>query len=306
VTHKLIIIGSGPAALTAAIYAGRTELSPIVLEGPSPGGPLVVGDYKIENFPGFPKGVLGSELIGNMRKQAERFGAKFLNTVAVSVDFKSRPFKIFADDKEYKTEAVIAATGSEPKKLGLESESRLIGRGVSYCATCDGPLFRNKKVIVLGGGNAAFHEARFLSEIAAEVTMLDVADFSFASEVVLKQAKANPKIRLLLHIEIKDFVGEKKLEKIITYNHDTKEKGELAADGVFISIGRTPATKIFEGQLKMKDGYIITECNGTQTSVPGVFAAGDAADENYRQAIVAAGRGAMAAMDAKKYLSAKK
>jgi thioredoxin reductase (NADPH) len=301
--HKLIIIGSGPAALTAAIYAGRAELSPLVLEGAIPGGPLVLGDYKIENFPGFKNGVLGTELLGAMRSQAERFGAKFENKEATAADFKNRPLTVFCGDEEYQAEAVIVATGSEPKKLGIESEARFVGRGISYCATCDGPFFKNKKVIVLGGGNSAFHEAQFLSELAAEVTMLDVADFSFASEVVKNQAKANSKIKLLLHTEIKEFIGDKKLEKVKIYNHDTKESGELAADGVFIAIGRTPATKIFEGQLKMQDGHIITECNGTKTEIPGVFAAGDAADPVYRQAIVASGRGAMAAMDAKKYLS---
>ncbi len=301
--HKLIIIGSGPAALTAALYAGRAELSPLVLEGAIPGGPLVLGDYKIENFPGFADGVLGTELIAAMRAQAERFGAKIKNLEATSVDFKSRPFAVFCGDEKYSAEAVIIATGSDAKKLGIESEARFAGRGVSYCATCDGPLFKKKKVIVLGGGNSAFHEAQFLSELVAEVTMLDVADFTFASESVRRAGKANPKIKMMFHTEIKEFIGDKKLEKVKIYNHKNGEEGELAADGVFISIGRTPATKIFEGQIKMKDGHIITECDNTKTNVPGVFAAGDVADPVYRQAIVAAGRGSMAAIDAKKYLS---
>ncbi len=301
--HKLIIIGSGPAALTAAIYAARAELSPLVLEGAIPGGPLVLGDYRIENYPGFANGVLGGELIEAMRTQAKNAGAKFESVEATSVDFKNRPFTVFGGDEKYQAEAVIIATGSEARKLGIESEARFVGRGISYCATCDGPLFKKKKVIVLGGGNSAFHEAQLLSEIAAEVIMLDTADFSFASEAVLNHAKSNPKIKLLLHTEIKDFIGDKKVEKVKIYNHKTKKEGELAADGVFISIGRTPATKIFQGQLKIKDGYIVTECDNTKTDIPGVFAAGDAVDAVYRQAIVAAGRGSMAAIDAKKYLS---
>lgn len=300
-SYKLIIIGSGPAGLTAAIYAARANLAPVLFLGNSPGGPLTLEDYKIENFPGFTDGILGRELIDATKKQAERFGAKFLSREVTKVDFKSRPFKIFSDEEKYEAESVIIATGTEPKKLGLESEARFVGRGISYCATCDGPLFKNKKVIVLGGGNSALHEALILAGIAGEVTLVDALDFSYASQVMRDRVKANKKIKMLAHTEIKEFTGGKILEKVKLYDTKTKKTSELAVNGVFVSIGRTPNTKIFEGQLKMGDGYILTEPDSTKTGVEGVFAAGDAADPVYRQAIVAAGRGAMAAMDAEKY-----
>lgn len=314
--HKVIIIGSGPAGLTAAIYAARANLAPVLFEGNSPGGPLTLEDYKIENFPGFADGIPGRELIDAIKKQAERFGAKFLSREVTKVDFKSRPFKIFSDSsphqlgeasrcgdgEKYEAESVIVATGTEPKKLGIKSEARFVGRGISYCATCDGPLFKNKNIIVLGGGNSALHEALILAGIAAEVTLIDVLDFSFASQIMRDRVKANKKIKIIANTEIKEFVGEKKLEKTRLYNNQTKKASEMAVDGVFVSIGRTPNTKIFEGYLKRKDGYIITEHDSTKTDISGIFSAGDVSDRQFRQAVVAAGRGCMAAMEAERYL----
>lgn len=299
--YKVIIIGSGPAGLTAAIYAARANLAPVLFEGINPGGPLTLPDYKIENFPCFTDGILGRELIEATKKQAERFGAKFLSREVTKVDFVSRPFKIFSDDETYEAEAVVIATGTEPKELGIESEARFVGRGISYCATCDGPLFKNKKVIVLGGGNSALHEALILAGIASEVTLVDALDFSFASQIMRDRVGANKKIKMIANTEVKEFIGEKILEKVKLHSTKTGETSEMAANGVFVSIGRIPNTKIFEGQLKIKDGYIMTEPDSTKTGVKGIFAAGDAADPVYRQAITAAGRGAMAGMEVERY-----
>lgn len=302
--HKLIIIGSGPAGLTAAIYAARGKLAPFLFEGEMPGGPLTTTSI-VENFPGFPDGVDGTELIAKMRKQAERFGTEFLAKNAEKVDFSSHPFKVFADGKKYEAEAVIVATGTTAKKLGLESEAKFSARGISYCATCDGPIFKNKKVAVLGGGDSAMEEAMFLSKFASEVTIVHRREELAASKIMQERAKKNKKIKWALNAEVKEFAGDKKLEKIILTDKKTGKARELAVDGVFIAIGREPNTKIFEGQLKMEKGYILTNGGGTETSVSGVFSAGDVADWAYRQAIVAAGRGAMAAIEANRYLDEK-
>lgn len=301
--HKLIIIGSGPAGLSAAIYASRADLAPILFEGEVPGGPLVT-TTSVENYPGFPEGIIGPELIVKMRSQAEKFGTKIKTGDVSAVDFSSRPFKVFAGDnkKEYQAEAVIIAAGTEAKKLGLESEAFFAGRGVSYCATCDGPLFRGKRVAVVGGGDSALEEAIFLAKFASEVSVLVRNGKLRASEIMRKRAKANAKIQWLWNTEVKEFLGDKKLEKLKLVNNKTGEESELVIDGVFVAIGRTPNTRIFEGKLKMKKGYIVTAPDKTATDIPGVFAAGDVSDAHYRQAIVAAGRGAMAAIEAEKYL----
>ncbi|MFH1193559.1 MAG: thioredoxin-disulfide reductase [bacterium] len=301
--YKLIIIGSGPAGLSAAIYASRADLAPILFEGEVPGGPLVT-TTAVENYPGFSEGVLGAELIAKMRAQAEKFGTKIKTGNVVAVDFSSRPLKIFVGDnkKEYQSEAVIISAGTEAKKLGLASEAVFAGRGVSYCATCDGPLFRGKRVAVVGGGDSALEEALFLAKFASEVSVLVRSEKIRASEIMEHRAKANAKIKWLLNMEVKEFLGDKKLEKIKLFNNKTKKDSELAVDGVFVAIGRTPNTRIFEGKLKMERGYIVNAPDKTATDIPGVFAAGDISDAHYRQAIVAAGRGAMAAIEAERYL----
>jgi thioredoxin reductase (NADPH) len=301
--HKLIIIGSGPAGLTAAIYAGRGKLSPVLFEGEMPGGPLTTTSV-VENYPGFPDGVDGTELIAKMRKQAERFGTEFVAKNADKVDFSSRPFKVFAGGKKYEAESVIIATGTTAKKLGIDSEKKFSARGISYCATCDGPIFKNKKVAVIGGGDSAMEEATFLLKFASEVTVIHRREELAASKIMQERAKKNKKIKWALNSEVEEFSGGNKLEKIILTDKKTGKKKELAVDGVFIAIGREPNTKIFDGAVKMEKGYILTD-KGTGTSVPGVFSAGDVADWSYRQAIVAAGRGAMAAIEANRYLDEK-
>ena len=299
--HKLIIIGSGPAGLTAAIYAGRANLQPILFEGENPGGPLVT-TTKIENYPGFPEGIDGPELIMRMKEQAEKFGTKILSKNATAVDFSSKPFKIFSNDEIYEAETVIIATGTSANQLGLAAERRLSGRGVSYCATCDGPLYKNKTAAVVGGGDSAMEEAIFISKFAKEVIIIQNLPNLTASKIMQERAKKLPNIKFMFDFAVKDLIGEKKLEKIKIVNVKTKEEQDVAADGVFIAIGRTPNTKIFEGQLKMERGYIITSADGTKTSVLGVYSAGDVSDHFYRQAVVAAGRGAMAAIEAERYL----
>lgn len=302
--HKLIIIGSGPAGLTAAIYAGRAELAPLLFEGENPGGPLTT-TTAVENYPGFPDGVQGPELMILMKKQAERFGTKFISKNVTDVDFSGAPFKVFSGGKSYEAEAVIIATGTRANTLGLPSEAMLASRGISYCATCDGPLFKNKKVAVVGGGDSAMEEALFLSKFAAEVTVIQNLEQLTASKIMQQHARANAKIKFIFNSTVQEFLGEKKLEKIKIKNNATGKETEMAADGAFIAIGRTPNTKIFEGKLKMNRGYILTAPDKTMTETPGVFSAGDVSDWAYRQAVVAAGRGAMAAIEAEKYLSEK-
>jgi len=302
--HKLVIIGSGPAALTAAIYSSRAKLEPILFEGLTPGGALVTTTI-VENFPGFPGGVDGGELIGLIRHQAEDFGTKIINKGIIDVDFSSRPLKIYAGEEreEYQAEAVIIATGTEPRKLGIESEKRLASRGVSYCATCDGPLFKNKKVAVIGGGDSAMEEAIFMSKYASEVYVIHRRPELAASKIMADRAAKHEKIKFILDADIKEFAGENKLEKIKYLDNKTGEEKELEMQGAFLAIGRIPNTQIFEGKLKTEKGYIVTEPNSTKTDIQGVFSAGDVSDAKYRQAIVAAGRGAMAAIEAERYLA---
>lgn len=302
--YKLIIIGSGPAGLTAAIYAARANLAPVLFEGENPGGPLTT-TTAVENYPGFPEGIQGPELMSLMRKQAERFGTKFISKNVMSVDFSASPLKVFSDGEGYGAEAVIVATGTSANVLGLESEKRLGGRGISYCATCDGPLFKNKKVVVVGGGDSAMEEALFVSKFAAEVTVIQNLDHLTASKIMQERVRENLKIKFIFNAIVQEFLGEKKLEKIKIKNQATDEIAEITADGAFIAIGRTPNTKIFEGQIKMERGYIITDGDSTKTSVPGVYSAGDVSDWAFRQAVVAAGRGAMAAIEAERYLESK-
>lgn len=305
--RKVIIIGSGCAGLTAAIYAARAELQPLVLDGYEPGGQLGLTTL-VENFPGFPDGILGPALIENTRKQAQRFGAEFASGAVSSVDLSKRPFKVVAGKETYECEALIIASGASARMLGIESEKHLLGYGVSTCATCDGYFFRERDIIVVGGGDTAMEEATFLTKFAKKVTLVHRRNEFRATKIMLDRARANPKIEFLTPyvIEHVDDVDKKSVEMVRLRNVDTNELKTVAVEGVFVAIGHDPNTKIFKGQLDMNaDGYLITH-DGPKTNVEGVFAAGDVQDHHYRQAITAAGSGCMAAMDAEKFLGKNK
>lgn len=302
--HKVIIIGSGCAGLTAAIYTARADLQPLVLDGYEPGGQLALTTM-VENFPGFPDGILGPELIENARKQAQRFGTEFRAGAVTSVDLSRRPFSIFAGKETYESETLIIAAGASARMLGIESEKHLLGHGVSTCATCDGFFFRGKDILVVGGGDTAMEEATFLTKFAKTVTIAHRRAEFRATRIMLDRAQANEKIKFLTPYIVEEIhnVENKAVEVVKLRNADTKEARELQVEGVFVAIGHEPNTKIFRGLLNMDDaGYILTH-DGSKTSVEGVFAAGDVQDHHYRQAITAAGSGCMAAMDAEKFLS---
>jgi thioredoxin reductase (NADPH) len=299
--HKLVILGSGPAGLTAAIYAARDGLEPIVLAGPQKGGQLVITTL-VENFPGFPKGIMGPKLMENMEKQARHFGAKIVEEEAVKVDFKVRPFKIWTEENLYEAHTVIVATGAVSKWLGIQSEQRLIGRGVSSCATCDGFFFKGKEVVVVGGGNTAMEDSIFLTRFATKVTVIHRRDKLRASKILQERAFKNPKIQFVWNSVIDEVLGEEEVEGVIIRDVKTGKKKKITCQGVFIAIGYKPNTEIFKGQLEMDShGYLIVK-DGTQTNIKGVFAAGDVHDYRYRQAITAAGDGCRAALDAERYL----
>ena len=301
---KLIIIGSGPTGCTAALYAARDNLEPIVIEGIQPGGQLTL-TTEIENFPGFPDGILGPDLMENMKKQAMKFGAKFIFENVEHVNFKQRPFLITVDSQAYHADAVIIASGASARWLGLESEKKFRGYGVSACATCDAFFFKGKKVTVVGGGDSALEEAIFLSKFASEVIVIHRRDKLRASPIMQEKVFSNPKIKFVWDSLVEDIIGTEeplKVTGIKLKNKKTEEITELSCDGVFMSIGHTPNTELFKGQIEMDEkGYIITK-EGTKTNIPGVFAAGDVQDYLYKQAITAAGTGCMAAIDARKYL----
>ena len=302
--RNVVIIGSGPAGLTAAIYSARANLSPLLIEGREPGGQLTLTTL-VENFPGFPEGVLGPDLMDSMRKQAQHFGTEVVTSYVHKVDFSKRPFKVWYGDQEVEASTVIISTGSSAKLIGLESERTLMGHGVSTCATCDGFFFRGKKIAVVGGGDSAMEESTFLTKFATEVNLIHRRDSLRASKIMQDRAMANPKIKFHWNTAVEEVVGTKEdgVSGLRLVNVQTKEKSQLNVDGLFIAIGHNPNTEIFRGQIDLDElGYIRTQANSTRTNVPGVFACGDVQDPIFRQAITAAGTGCMAAIEAERWL----
>ncbi len=301
--RDLIIVGGGPAGYTAALYAGRANLRPLVIEGFNWGGQLMITS-DVENYPGYPDGVLGPEMMADFRRQAERFGAEFVTDDVTKVDFSERPFRLWVENDEYRARAVIVATGASARWLGLPGEQRLQGRGVSACATCDGAFFRDRELIVVGGGDSAMEEAIFLTRFASKVTIVHRRDQFRASSIMVERARANPKIEFLMNTVVEDILGESSVEAVRLRNTVTGETWEKPVDGVFVAIGHDPNTKLFVDQLDHDDaGYLVTKPHSTETNVPGVFAAGDVQDRVYRQAVTAAGSGCMAALDAERFLA---
>jgi thioredoxin reductase (NADPH) len=305
--HNVIIIGSGPAGLTAALYTARANFNPIVFEGLQPGGQLTI-TTEVENYPGFEKGIMGPELMDIMRKQAQRFGADCHFKIVDKVDLKSNPFKVYVGSDVYKSKAVIIATGASAKLLGLPSESKYMGYGVSACATCDGFFFKDQRIIVIGGGDTAMEEANYLTKFGKEVTIIHRRDEFRASKIMLDRAKKNPKIKFLTDTVLEEVLGiDENGKKLVCgaklRNVKTNETFVYDCEGIFLGIGHKPNTDIFKGIIDMEDtGYIKTMKVTTETNIPGVFACGDCQDHYYRQAVTAAGSGCMAAIDTERYL----
>lgn len=301
-SYDVIIIGAGPAGYTAGIYAARAGRDTLLLSGILPGGQLM-NTTEVENYPGFEKGIMGPDLMMAMRKQTEWVGATIVDDAVVNVDFRKRPFKVLTASEEYESRAVIIATGASPKKIGLEGEDTFGGRGVSFCATCDGPFFKGQELVVVGGGDTAMEESTFLSKFATKVHIIHRRDKLRASQVMQERAFDNPKIQFHFNSELVNIKGNQKVQEVEIINNKTNEKKAMKIGGVFVAIGHTPNTETFKGQIETDEkGYIILK-DKTQTNVEGVFAAGDVHDYTYRQAVTAAGYGCMAALDTDRYLN---
>ncbi len=298
----VVIIGSGPAGYTAGIYTSRAKLKTLIISGTLPGGQLMTTS-EVENYPGFPNGIFGPELMMNMRQQSERFGSNIVDDEVIEVNFKKRPFVIITHSETYLADSVIISTGASPRKLGIKAEQHFAGRGVSYCATCDGPFFKGEDIIVVGGGDTALEEAAFLTKFGKTVKLIHRRDSLRASKILQEKAFENPKIQFLWNNVIADIKGDKKVVTVIVKDIKNGKEHSIPAGGLFVAIGHEPNTTIFKDQLTLDDkGYIVLQ-NNTRTSIDGVFAAGDVHDHRYRQAVTAAGFGCMAALDVEKWLS---
>jgi thioredoxin reductase (NADPH) len=303
--RNVIIIGGGPAGYTAALYAARADLNPLVIEGFAFGGQLMITS-DVENYPGFKDGILGPRLMVEFREQAERFGAEFLTDDVTRVDFSERPFRVYVGDDEFLAETVIVATGATARQLGLPSEQALQGKGVTYCAVCDAAFYREKEVVVVGGGDSAMEEAIFLTKFATKVTIVHRRDEFRASNIMLDRARGNEKIEWITNSVVDEVLGDPKMTGVRLRDTQTEEISELPAEGLFVAVGHDPNTKLFLDWLDHDDaGYLVTKPGSTETNVPGVFAVGDVQDHVYRQAVTAAGSGSMGALDAERFLAAR-
>src|SRR5262249_18994655 len=303
--REVIIIGGGPAGYTAALYAARANLRPLVIEGFNWGGQLMITS-DVENYPGYAEGILGPEMMQDFRRQAERFGADFVTDNITKVDFSERPFRIWVEDDEYVAQTVIVATGASARQLGLDSEQKLQGRGMSYCATCDAAFFPDKHVIVVGGGDSAMEEATFLARFASKVTIVHRRDEFRASQIMIDRARANDRIDWITNAVVDEVLGDTRVTGVRLRDVNTGETWDVEADGVFAAIGHAPNTSLFLDQLDHDEaGYLVTKPGSTETNIEGVFAVGDVVDHTYRQAVTAAGSGCMGALDAERFLAAR-